>query len=228
MGVEACADLLQVSERTVRNWESGSARIPYTAYKLMRLLRGGKVLGPEWRDYFVRGAELVTPEGRRFHVSDLAWWSLLVRQAQMWRDSISDRDSRPATCVSAAMVAHPAAPVAADRRQSKRQAGDGALATGRPGAPLDAAQDAPVVSAVSIPRAIRPAAGKDLLPRQSEIARRRPADAKQRGRESDVKSLKEKGKPTGSLSLTLSNRPQKSDLVHQAETAVSIAPAVRS
>ena len=54
LSVSGCADLLRVSERTIRNWESGKVRIPYAAFKLMRLLRGGKVLGDEWRHFHVR------------------------------------------------------------------------------------------------------------------------------------------------------------------------------
>lgn len=86
MGVPACADLLHVSERTIRGWESGATRIPYAAYKLLRLLRGGKVLGPAWRDFYVRGELLVTPEGHTFHFGELAWHSLLIRQARMFRE----------------------------------------------------------------------------------------------------------------------------------------------
>jgi|SRR5690349_5856298 len=83
MGVSRCADLLRVSDRTIRNWESGSVRIPYAAYKLVRVLRGGRYLAdPIWRDYRVYGEVLITPEGHRFHAGDLAWWSLLVRRAR--------------------------------------------------------------------------------------------------------------------------------------------------
>lgn len=71
--VPTCATLLRVSERTIRNWEAGSTRIPYTAFKLMRVLRGGKYLGPAWRDFYVHGATLYTPEGHRFEAGDLAW-----------------------------------------------------------------------------------------------------------------------------------------------------------
>lgn len=91
LGVGACADLLKVSERTVRNWEAGAVRIPYAAYKLMRVLRGGKVLGPEWRDFRVWRNVLVTPEGHRFEAGDLAWWSLLVRQAHEFRALMATR-----------------------------------------------------------------------------------------------------------------------------------------
>ena len=88
MGVPACADLLRVSERSIRGWESGATRIPYAAFKLLRLLRGGKVLGSQWRDFYIRGDRLVTPEGHTFHFGELAWHSLLVRQARMFRELV--------------------------------------------------------------------------------------------------------------------------------------------
>jgi transcriptional regulator with XRE-family HTH domain len=94
LGVEACADLLRISERTVRNWESGSTRIPFAAYKLLRVLKGGRYLGhPVWRDYRISGDTLVTPEGHRFHAGDLAWWSLLVRRARAFSALRAARDA---------------------------------------------------------------------------------------------------------------------------------------
>ena len=71
MGVDACADLLRVSDRTIRNWEAGAVRIPYAAYKLLRVLRGGRYLGhPVWRDYRVWGDTLYTPEGHHFQAGE--------------------------------------------------------------------------------------------------------------------------------------------------------------
>lgn len=89
--VEACADLLRVSARTIRNWESGTARIPFASYKLLRLLRGGKVLGPEWPGFYIRQDALVTPEGHEFRAGDLAWWSLTVRQAHEFQNLLRAR-----------------------------------------------------------------------------------------------------------------------------------------
>lgn len=97
MGVMACADLLRVSERTLRGWESGATRIPYAAYKLLRVLKGGRYLAhPIWKDFVIRGDTLITPEGHPFHAGDLGWWSLLVRQARAFRELLRDRDARVA------------------------------------------------------------------------------------------------------------------------------------
>jgi len=41
----AAAQLLRVSERTLDNWESGKHEIPYSAYKLLRLLSFSEMPG---------------------------------------------------------------------------------------------------------------------------------------------------------------------------------------
>ncbi|KFA22748.1 hypothetical protein FQK02_11195 [Xanthomonas vasicola] len=80
------AKLLDVSVRTVQNWESAKTRIPHSAFKLVRLLASGKHLeGPAWKDFHVRGDTLITPEGHTFPAADFAWWSLLFRQAEAFR-----------------------------------------------------------------------------------------------------------------------------------------------
>ena len=95
MGVLACADLLRVSERTIRGWESGATRIPYAAYKLLRVLKGGRYLAhPIWKDFIVQGDTLVTPEGHRFQAGQLAWWSLLVRQARAFGELLRTGSAR--------------------------------------------------------------------------------------------------------------------------------------
>jgi hypothetical protein len=95
MGVGACAQLLRVSERTIRGWESGQTRIPYAAFKLLRVLKGGRYLShPIWKDFVIRGDTLITPEGHQFQAGELGWWSLLVRQARAFREVLRDRDDK--------------------------------------------------------------------------------------------------------------------------------------
>jgi transcriptional regulator with XRE-family HTH domain len=108
--VQACADLLRVSVRTVSNWEAARSQIPYTAYKLMRVLRGTKLLGPTWSGFQIRGGVLITPEGRELRSTDLAWWSLLVLQAQEFRNERARlRDAKPVQ-LATAMASHCRAP----------------------------------------------------------------------------------------------------------------------
>jgi hypothetical protein len=114
--VEDCARLLHVSERTIRGWESGATRIPYASYKLLRVLKGGRYLAhPSWRDYVIRGDVLFTPEGHRFQAGELAWWSLLVRQAHAFAQLMAAQRadlSRPkAVSVGAGASAVPASSI---------------------------------------------------------------------------------------------------------------------
>src|SRR3546814_19977263 len=80
LSVAAAAKVLHVTERTVHNWESGASRVPYAAYKLLRLLRGGELPGAAWKGWRLHGDTMYSPEGHGFGDRDHAWWSLLVRR----------------------------------------------------------------------------------------------------------------------------------------------------
>ena len=93
----AAADLLQISERTVRGWESGATRIPYAAFKLLRVLKGGRLLEhPHWAHFVVRGPVLFTPEGHALQAGDLGWLSLLVRRARAFGELLATRNAEEA------------------------------------------------------------------------------------------------------------------------------------
>lgn len=82
----AAAKLLHVTERTVHNWETGRTRIPYSAFKLMRILRGFELPGDAWRGWFLNWNEvLVSPEGYRFRPEEFSWLHGLIEQAKFWR-----------------------------------------------------------------------------------------------------------------------------------------------
>jgi DNA-binding transcriptional regulator YiaG len=83
--IPSAAKLLRVTERTVQNWESGKVRIPYAAFKLMRILRGYELPDPAWRGFRVVGATLWTPEGHAFRPDHMTWWSLTCRMADEFR-----------------------------------------------------------------------------------------------------------------------------------------------
>ena len=83
------AGYLGVTVRTIRNWENGSSRIPYPAFKLVRMRAGGVVQAPGWEGWrFGRGGALYSPCGRSF----LSWELYNIRHmfsmAQNFRDTI--------------------------------------------------------------------------------------------------------------------------------------------
>jgi hypothetical protein len=120
MGLIACANLLHVSERTIRGWESGATRIPYAAYKLLRVLKGGRYLAhPAWKDWVVQGDWLHTPEGHRFQAGELGWWSLLVRQAREFQRMVRERRASENGAVATVEAApERARPEAVDGREA--------------------------------------------------------------------------------------------------------------
>lgn len=85
LSVPEAAKLFRVTVRTLQNWESGRVRVPYAAYKLMRILRGHELPHPAWRGFRVVGATLWTPEGHSFRPDHMAWWSLTCRMADEFR-----------------------------------------------------------------------------------------------------------------------------------------------
>ncbi|WP_440112175.1 VC1465 family Xer recombination activation factor [Acidovorax sp. BL-A-41-H1] len=80
----ACAKNLHITRRTLHNWESGRHDIPYTAYRLLRLLNRMELPGESWSGWCFHGGVLYSPEGRGFVGTDGSWWSLLVRRAAMF------------------------------------------------------------------------------------------------------------------------------------------------
>ncbi len=93
---EACAGELGVSVRTIRHWDTGRNRVPWSAIRLLRLMRGGDLeqLSPDWRGYVLRGDTIWTPEGHSLKSGEAAWWSLLVRRARAF-DTLHARPPPP-------------------------------------------------------------------------------------------------------------------------------------
>lgn len=96
---KACADLLGCSLSAVKAWDRGTHRVPWSAVKLLRLVRLGDLgtLRPEWRGWTLARAGLVSPEGIAYARGDLGWWSLTCRQAQAFRLSYDKDAQRRAT-----------------------------------------------------------------------------------------------------------------------------------
>jgi DNA-binding transcriptional regulator YiaG len=88
----ACADLLGVGLRSVRNWDRGISRVPWVVVRLLRILRNGELPGDAWAGWRLWGGTLWTPEGHAVHAREASWLSLLVRQARAYRE-ISSRPS---------------------------------------------------------------------------------------------------------------------------------------
>ncbi|MDP2144399.1 MAG: VC1465 family Xer recombination activation factor [Gallionella sp.] len=82
---EQAADALDVTSRTIQNWETGGARIPWMAFRMLRVLRGYALPGVYWEGWMVRGRELIAPNGRSFDAVYLANVEQVFSQARLWR-----------------------------------------------------------------------------------------------------------------------------------------------
>lgn len=91
LSIPEAAKLLRVSARTVQYWEAGTVRVPYAAFKLMRILRGYELPGTAWRGYRLVGDTLWSPEGLAFKAADHRWWSLTCRMAAEFRSIMAAR-----------------------------------------------------------------------------------------------------------------------------------------
>lgn len=94
---QAVADALGVCLRTVRHWDSGRNRVPWSAVRLLRLLRGGDLgeLSPVWAGWRILGDALVTPAGVPFQASQFTWWALTCLQARSWQRAFQRATSWP-------------------------------------------------------------------------------------------------------------------------------------
>jgi hypothetical protein len=91
------AKFLQVTPRTVHAWISGRVRIPFAAYKLLRVQLHYELPGDSWQGWHLSAGRLYTPEGRELSPHDFTWWGLLVRKAALFTDLYARLSPKPAT-----------------------------------------------------------------------------------------------------------------------------------
>lgn len=105
----ACAALLGVCLRTVRHWDRGRNRVPWSAVRLLRILRGGELPARGWDGWRVLdGGRLVTPAGVVFLAAEFEWWALTCLRARSWDREYARQVSAR---LSAGDSARPAVPV---------------------------------------------------------------------------------------------------------------------
>jgi hypothetical protein len=105
---KACAEFLGVSVRTVRYWDAGRSRVPWSVVKLLRLYRLGDlgVLHGAWSGWILNRNGLWSPDGKRHDPGMMTAWWLTCEQARWWRQ---DYDQRAARGVGAPAPARPQA-----------------------------------------------------------------------------------------------------------------------
>lgn len=85
---KAAAEYLGVSLRSIRNWEKGCNRVPYPAFKLVRMRARAIVHVEGWEGWrFDRHGALVTPDGRTFQPWELQNLQLVVGLARRYMEA---------------------------------------------------------------------------------------------------------------------------------------------
>jgi hypothetical protein len=79
----AAAQLLGVTVRTVQNWEMSRCRVPYAAFKLMRILRGLELPGA-WSGWQLHRDTLYAPDGKAFEAWEMGYLALVFAMARAW------------------------------------------------------------------------------------------------------------------------------------------------
>lgn len=98
---------LNVTERTIRNYENGAVTIPYPCFRLMRLLGGyslvaaSKQIGDDWENWSFWQNKLWSPEGRGFDVQNLRYLSIYM---QIARRALAGEQARPSTTAAKRQV----------------------------------------------------------------------------------------------------------------------------
>jgi DNA-binding XRE family transcriptional regulator len=81
------AQALDVTPRTIQNWETGGSRIPWMAHRMLRILRGYALPGKEWEGWTIDGDTLHAPNGRHFTAAELQHIEQVFGMARLWRQT---------------------------------------------------------------------------------------------------------------------------------------------
>lgn len=114
---EACAKFLGVSLRTVRYWDAGRCRVPWSAVRLLRFVRLGDLgaLDDAWDGWTLNRNGLWSPDGKRYHPAAMRHWWITCEQARWWREDYDRRTLGGVGASAPAMTPQPAAGKAADQ-----------------------------------------------------------------------------------------------------------------
>lgn len=84
LDIAQAAQMLNVTAKTLRNWENGSSSIPYAAFRLMRLFGGHSLVDKAWEGWSLSKGVLYSPVGRAFEPYHLTYLSNYLWMAQQW------------------------------------------------------------------------------------------------------------------------------------------------
>ena len=92
---QKAATALGVTQRTLLNWEKGQSRIPYTAFRTLKILAGYVFNDEHFKDWFVKGDTLWSPEGRGFKPHELRYVANYFAIARLWIKERQELKAKP-------------------------------------------------------------------------------------------------------------------------------------
>lgn len=78
------ADLLHVTLKTVKNWEKGCVAVPYSAFKLLKVLGHYELPNEAFEGWSVNRGKLWSPTGRSFTPHELLYVANYFSMARFW------------------------------------------------------------------------------------------------------------------------------------------------
>jgi len=91
------AEALDVTGRTIQNWETGGARIPWMAYRMLRILQGCALPGKDWEGWTLDRDTLYAPNGRHFTAAELQHIEQVFAMSRLWLKDYAARNA-PKPC----------------------------------------------------------------------------------------------------------------------------------
>lgn len=83
------SEMLHVTLKTVKNWEKGRSSVPYSAFKLLKVLGRYELPNDEWQGWTINKDKLYSPAGRSFMPHELLYIRNYFSMARYW---IADRE----------------------------------------------------------------------------------------------------------------------------------------
>jgi transcriptional regulator with XRE-family HTH domain len=87
---ENVSEMLHVTLKTVKNWEKGHVAIPYSAFKLLKVLGHLEFADDDWQGWSLNQGKLWSPSGRSFLPYELLYIGNYFAMARLW---IAERET---------------------------------------------------------------------------------------------------------------------------------------
>ena len=94
LSVSQAAEILGVTTKTVRNWESGRTRIPRAFLVLLKYVSGYAIPDAAWEGWTIHSGTLWSPTNRSHLPEDLEQLWIVFEKARLW-DRWKDKAREP-------------------------------------------------------------------------------------------------------------------------------------